>query len=233
MTARVVVLLIVVFSLSGVMLWAAAWQYQRGEARNQAWRVAEQAMAQPPRPVAAEALPETAGRVHVELRGRFVTDHEVLLDNQTDGGRAGYHVWTPLRTDSGAWVIVDRGWIAAPVRRDQWPDWSTPTGPVRVTGRWAPLPEAGWSTPPVNDCRTMRPPVRLHYPDADTLACVLGTQPVAGRLLLAPGAEHGFLRDWQAVGMPPTRHYGYAVQWLGLTLALWILTWMYWRRRAS
>ncbi len=32
-------------------------------------------------------------------------------------------------------------------------------------------------------------------------------------LLLDPGAPAGYLRDWQAPGLPPLRHFAYAIQW--------------------
>jgi surfeit locus 1 family protein len=52
---------------------------------------------------------------------------------------------------------------------------------------------------------------------------VLGA-PVLPRVLrLAPESDHGFRRDWPTVSMTPQRHYGYAVQWFGLAVALLVM----------
>ena len=41
--------------------------------------------------------------------------------------------------------------------------------------------------------------------------------------LLDAGEPEGYLRQWQAPGFPPLRHIGYAVQWFGLALTLFVI----------
>jgi surfeit locus 1 family protein len=44
-------------------------------------------------------------------------------------------------------------------------------------------------------------------------------------VLLDPGEPNGYLRDWQAPGFSPQRHFAYAIQWwsfAGLAVILWI-----------
>jgi surfeit locus 1 family protein len=44
--------------------------------------------------------------------------------------------------------------------------------------------------------------------------------------LLDPQAPLGFVRDWQAPGLPPLRHFSYALQWWSfalLALIIWAL----------
>jgi surfeit locus 1 family protein len=44
--------------------------------------------------------------------GRYDAPRQFLLDNRTHNGRVGYHVLTPfMLRDSGAAVLVNRGWI--------------------------------------------------------------------------------------------------------------------------
>ncbi|HBZ46653.1 MAG TPA: hypothetical protein DEO93_05050, partial [Stenotrophomonas sp.] len=51
---------------------------------------------------------------------RWVEDHghflpgTLLLDNQTREGRAGIKVYQPFRSDAGAVVLVDLGWLPMP-----------------------------------------------------------------------------------------------------------------------
>ena len=44
-----------------------------------------------------------------------------------------------------------------------------------------------------------------------------------GMLQLDADADHGFIREWSDLGIPPSRHYGYAVQWGALALTALIL----------
>ncbi len=71
----------------------------------------------------------------LELRGEFLERYTVLLDNKVNRGRPGYHVVQPLRAADGRHVLVNRGWVAAPVHRENLPQLRTPPGPQLVEGR--------------------------------------------------------------------------------------------------
>lgn len=45
----------------------------------------------------------------VTVRGTFDPDHQFMVRYRSLGPASGYEVLTPLRTTSGAWVLVDRG----------------------------------------------------------------------------------------------------------------------------
>ncbi len=48
----------------------------------------------------------------VFARGYYDMEHQLLLDNRTYQGHAGYHVLTPLRlAESDTVVLVNRGWV--------------------------------------------------------------------------------------------------------------------------
>ena len=70
----------------------------------------------------------------IAVRGVFLAQHTVLLDNKLRHGKPGYEVVTPLRLADGIHVLVNRGWIAAAPRREELPRIDTPAGPVRVEG---------------------------------------------------------------------------------------------------
>ena len=49
----------------------------------------------------------------VRVRGRFVSEFDVYVDNRTHRGVAGFHVLTPLRiAGSESHLLILRGWIA-------------------------------------------------------------------------------------------------------------------------
>ena len=55
----------------------------------------------------------------------------------------GYRVWTPLRLADGAWLVVDRGWVAAHPDRRRLPEIAVGAEPREVSGFWRPLPRPG------------------------------------------------------------------------------------------
>ena len=42
-------------------------------------------------------------------------------------------------------------------------------------------------------------------------------------LLLDPASGSGYVRDWQPPGLPPLRHFSYAIQWWGFAVTLLII----------
>ena len=154
--------------------------------------------------------------------GLFLAGGDIWLDNQIEGGRAGYRLVRPLQTRHGL-LAVDSGWWPAPPSRQQLPS-------------VAPLPAAAQLTGHI--VRPYAPPLALgevlfdpSHPvvaalDPSLLAQIWG-EPVLP-FVLKMDAEQG---GWQPVVMGPERHTGYAVQWFAMTLAVWVAAaWYYWRQ---
>jgi surfeit locus 1 family protein len=71
----------------------------------------------------------------VRARGRFVADGQIFVDNRVHGGRAGFHVVTPLAiAGSGALLLVNRGWVARSPAYPAPPEVPVPDGEVTVEG---------------------------------------------------------------------------------------------------
>lgn len=207
--------------LFGSLAW---WQMQRGQ--EKADIIARQGSRSDAVVDVARngALPAHGRRV--ELRGRWMPAQEVLLDNKTHNKRIGVEVWTPLLLQASANVVlVNRGWIASPLRREQLPQTGDlPDETVSLRGFWRSLPRAGLATDDGRcDSARVSWPQRLNYPSHGLLEC-LYQRPVAnGIVLLDPDAPSGFVREWTDLGIPPERHYGYAFQWAALMLTALIL----------
>ena len=72
-------------------------------------------------------------RVHLE--GRFVPAGQIFVDNRIHGGRAGFHVLTPLALKGdGPLVLVNRGWVARTAAYPAPPDVPVPAGEQSVEG---------------------------------------------------------------------------------------------------
>ncbi len=71
----------------------------------------------------------------VTLHGTYVADESVVIRYQTRDGASGVDIVTPLRTEDGSSVLVDRGWMrTGNVGSDQVDSPAPPAGDVTVVG---------------------------------------------------------------------------------------------------
>jgi surfeit locus 1 family protein len=163
-----------------------------------------------------------AGLMHrpVVLRGIWLAQNTVFLDNRQMQGKPGFEVLTPLVLHGKATaVMVQRGWVQRDFTdRERLPPIDTPAGLVEVRGRIAP------------------PPARLYEFAGSPAGAIrqnldLGKFSAETRLPLrrdlmvqqiAP-ASGGLLRDWPAARSGVDKHYGYAFQWFALAVLIAIL----------
>ncbi|MCC2656644.1 MAG: hypothetical protein K0Q76_1752 [Panacagrimonas sp.] len=166
-------------------------------------------------------------------RGAFDPEHQILLDNQPREHVPGYHVWTPLRLADGAWLIVDRGWVAADPDRRRLPGIAVGAEPREVSGFWRPLPRPGLRLA-TDPCAVSGFPRVASYPTREQLACILNGPVADGVLLLDARASDGYVREWTLPNpVPPARHYAYAAQWFAFAATLLFLFFKFGFRRLS
>ena len=158
----------------------------------------------------------------VSLRGTWDARRTILIDNRVHAHRAGFHVFTPLRIEGqGGWVLVNRGWIAAGVVRDDVPAVATPAGVVEVTGRVRyPDPRAftlgSDGAAPAGVIWQTLEPVRYR---------AWAGIPVADFYLQqSSAASDSLVREWPAPDAGVDRHRGYAFQWYALAALAAALT---------
>ncbi|MFN2362380.1 MAG: SURF1 family protein [Marinobacter sp.] len=157
----------------------------------------------------------------VSISGRY-GDTSWLLDNRTRDGAPGYEVLTVFYPEQGSPVLVNRGWVQAPRRRDELPEISRPRGDVGLQGRLDDFPE-----PPVlkevsgGRDEWPRRTQSLSHQQAQKVEA-----DIAGLVLRLSGPEQpgAYRADWAPDTMGPQTHYGYALQWFSLAAALVILT---------
>jgi surfeit locus 1 family protein len=204
-----------VFAMAGV------WQLDRAAERRTLLALYEAGAGDAaPLPAPAGAADLTGLRYrHIVAEGSYDAAHQVLLDARTRAGRTGYEVLTPLVGPDRA-VLVNRGWIPADPDRSRLPPVDVGAGPRRVEGLLDRLPRSALAEVPQEAGGWPR---RMLYPTADQIAAALGYPVTDYQLLLAPGEPDGFLREWRPALMEPSRHIGYAVQWLALAAAAVVL----------
>jgi surfeit locus 1 family protein len=210
--------------LAALFVRLGVWQWQRGVEREAQWtrfaRGADRLLE-----LGVRAVTEVPLFQRVSVSGELDGTHQFLLDNRIWHGRAGYEVLTPLERAGAPALLVDRGWVPFSGARARLPDVSVrAAAPLTLTGRIAALPSPGLASGRAPPERGAPWPKVTSYPDIGELAGALGA-PLSSRiLLLDPQAPYGYVRDWQAPGLPPLRHFAYAIQWWSfavLALVAW------------
>jgi surfeit locus 1 family protein len=207
------------------------WQWRRGVGREAEWlRFARAAEARIE--LGARAVTDLPLYQHVSISGQLDGAHQFLLDNRSWHGRAGYEVLTPLARGGQPALLVDRGWVPFTGTRARLPAVSLCAAPpLELSGRLAPLPSPGLALGRAAPAAAAPWPKVTSFPDMGELAAALG-KPLAARiLLLDPEERCGYVRDWQPPGLPPVRHFAYAIQWWTFA-ALALLVWALLSRRA-
>lgn len=208
-----------------VTVWLGSWQLRRGHAREAL--DAQYAAARQAEPIELDhdtATRPNAQAIAARATGRYL-GRQLLLDNQVNAQLPGYQVLTPLELADGALVLVNRGWVPQNPDRRVLPPAPVPEGVVNVRGLWRDLPQPALRLETAN-CSGSGWPRVVEYPTTADLACLFPEQSVApGMLLLAPEAEHGFVRNWSQADarFPPSRHYGYAAQWFAFGATLLVI----------
>jgi surfeit locus 1 family protein len=176
----------------------------------------------PPLPPQALLAPDVATQLHrpVRLRGTWVADRTVFLENRQMGGRVGFYVATPLRlagTDRA--VLVQRGWAPRNfAQRDALPAVETPAGDIELGGRIAPPPAKLYQFGSAGSG-----PIRQNL-DLAPFAAETGLRLLPITVMETGPASQGLLREWpETGGRGPETNYGYAAQWWALSALIAIL----------
>ncbi|MCI0748953.1 MAG: SURF1 family protein [Nevskiales bacterium] len=221
-------------TVAGVALFATLGHWQWGKGVNrQEWLAQFQADGGAGVTLTRNTLAvQQLQLLRASATGVYWTDRQLLQDGQSREGRPGFHVWTPLRLRDGALLLVNRGWMAQPQNLKRLPQPPVPEGEVRIVGWWRSLPEPAIRVGE-DDCRnTQSFPVVVVYPRQEQIQCLMGESVLPGLLLLDAREPDGFVREWSAGGLPPERHFGYAVTWYALAVTAVILfASLNWKRR--
>ena len=218
-----------VVTLLAVALFVLAGNWQR-DRMQQKLALGEQLAAA----TAAPVMPLPAGDVDwsewrfrvVEVQGRYDAGRQILVDNRVHAGRAGYHVVTPLLTEDGRAVLVNRGFVPAGPTREAVPSASPQSGDVRVRGRVNPSPgrylELGATGPQGGVWQNL---------DPARFAAASGLPVLSVVIEQVDGPADGLVRDWPRPDAGGDKHRIYMVQWFAFAaLAAGLWAWFTFRR---
>ncbi len=161
----------------------------------------------------------------ISLRGRWLAQHTVYLDNRQmtlaagQKPRVGFDVLTPLLLADQTAVVVQRGWVPRDFQdRSRLTAVPTPDGEVVIEGRYAPPPPRLYA---FEDTPTPKARVRQNL-DLDAYSREIDVTLRPGSVIqtgddASTGVVH---RSWSMPSSGVDRHHGYAFQWFGLSALL-------------
>lgn len=230
LSARRWVVLGAALTLAALTARLGAWQLDRAAQKERLQTAIDTRRDLPALSTEALALsPGQAEAQHhrrIELRGRWLPQHTVYLENRQMRGRPGFFVLTPLELFDRSVVVVQRGWLPRdPADRTRVLAALPPEGEVVLSGRIAP------------------PPARLYEFEGGASGVIRQNLDFAGYaseigLRLRPlsvlelassvavpatDSGDGLVRDWPAPAADVHKHYGYAFQWFSLSALTVIL----------
>jgi surfeit locus 1 family protein len=210
-------------ALLALFVAAGIWQVKRAKYKESLQTQVASAANEPPISLSAASDDVRALNLHrVLAEGNWVADKTVFIDNKVSNGVIGYHVVTPLHIKgSGGYVLVNRGWIAAPPTRGELPRLATSAASIEVsglaripTGRFLELSNEViegriWENLTIERFHTWSGlallPVVI-YQDAPSEANIVPVSP-------AP----------ETSGLGADRHWGYAFMWFSLAVLTVVL----------
>ncbi|MBS0288846.1 MAG: SURF1 family protein [Proteobacteria bacterium] len=170
------------------------------------------------------SLPESMRYQRVILKGHFINEFTILLDNKLNKGQIGYHVVVPFQDNSMDKVIlIDRGWVALGKSRQVLPSIKPIEGEVSIEGYWDfayrnPFIKQALETDPI------RWPLRMQDLDTNLLQKLTAKSVHKMLVKLDKESAYGFEILPPQTPMTSARHKAYAFQWFSLAAALFILS---------
>jgi len=169
----------------------------------------------PSAPVAAGAYAHS----RVTVRGEFIPQHTVYVDNRVLRGLPGYHVVTPLKISGGdRHVLVNRGWVGIGPTRAEFPPIRTPTGELVLEGLAVVPPEHVYE---LAQDRGTGPLVQHLVPARIAERTGLKLQPIV--LQQTSDTPDGLARVWERPDLGVNTHRAYALQWYAMGVVIVIL----------
>lgn len=218
---------VLIDSLAVIMLLSLAqWQWHRAADKQEILRTISQWQANPTASLADLLSGENAGDGRqIAFAARWVSPFIWLLDNQIVNGRPGYDVVIPVKKNGIEWqeakaelqntiVLINLGWIAAPLSRNEFPEVNIPKE-FFVNGIYRSQPGGILLGKNIEDKGTW--PMRIQKINNDQLDDFLPAPLIPGAIYQQQGSP--FEIHYSPVVLPPERHRAYALQWLLLAIA--------------
>ncbi len=160
----------------------------------------------------------------IALKGEFLNQYTILLDNVTNKSSPGYYVYVPFQFNDDHYVLVNRGWIPLGPSRQKIPLPPGVKGEVTIEGYL----DFAYRNPFIRhalETDSVQWPLRVQQLDLGLLGDLTGKKINKMLVVLDKSSPYAFeLPHTPGTQMTPSRHRGYAFQWFSLAALLVVLS---------
>lgn len=207
-----------------LLLGLSLWQWQRATEKTQTLARIAKLQQQGAVDIARLLAINATGRdaVQMDFTGRWLAPMVWLVDNKMVSGRIGYDVVIAVEdvsaVEDSAALLVNLGWVAAPLQRDVLPALDIPTE-MRVQGIFRTRITGVLLGTNIENKGTW--PMRIQQVDIESLSVHLNRPLISG--LTYQEKNSPYLIHYRPVILPPERHKAYALQWFLLAIAVVVI----------
>lgn len=211
-----------------LLLGLSFWQWQRAAEKIQTLARIADWQQQGAVDIARLSMINTTSRdgVQLDFMGRWLSPMVWLVDNKMVNGRIGYDVLVAVEDlsvsgsaqEGSAALLVNLGWVAAPLQRDLLPAVNVPAE-LRVQGIFRTRIKGVLLGTNIENKGVW--PMRIQQVDVESLSVYLNRPLVTG--LTYQEKNSPFLIHYRPVILPPERHKAYALQWFLLAVAVAVI----------
>ena len=203
-----------------ILLYLANWQISRGLEKKEIWEAYAVNKTLPPMPEKELSLHEKEDLFYrsVVIQGSYI-NKSFLLDNRVYQRKKGYEIFTPFKSKNQKVYLINRGWTS---NYDSHP-LEAPEGNHYIEGIISPFVKYGLSLSKAEAKENFPIVVQelTHISASKLLGKDLNIEKIV--IQLSAASKGSFEPIWGPSELKAPRHWGYAVQWLGLALALVVL----------
>ena len=214
---------LVTLILLPILLRLGVWELDRAEEKSQLYsqqqEQIEKGILTIDKPLKADEIIQYQP---VQVTGRFLTDKIIFLDNKPYNGVHGYHVITPFKIEgTEEYILINRGWVAMRVHREQLPSIETSDEKQIITGM-VKIPSSSFKLGEgINE--NIQWPWRIQWLELDSIEKQLNLKLLPFIVLQDKQEKGQLIQDWKITVSPPEKNISYAVQWFSLATALLII----------
>ena len=222
-------LLVLVFFLFPLLILLGVWQLDRADEKSAI--VAAFSANQQAAPADVKALLAGGNQQYRSawLTGALDSSRQIVLDNRVKNGRPGYEILEPMSVKGleadglPQAMLVNRGWVPAPLDRSQLPEVEPVVGEVQVRGFLYHNLRGGYR---LDDQITVvrQWPSRVGWISVERAEELFGEPFYEYQLRLDSDSVGSLETGWVTVAVQPEKHTAYAVQWFVMAAVLLVMT---------
>ncbi|MBC3882403.1 SURF1 family protein [Undibacterium sp. LX40W] len=207
--------LIATISVCVVGILLGNWQTRRAQEKEEIARQIEVQSKVPVQLANSVVLANVKAYQRLRLRGTFIQQWPLYLDNRPMNGKAGMYALMPFQiSGSGETVLVERGWFQRDLKeRTKIPPLSAPQGEIEIEGVVRSHIDRSMQ---LGANEILVPNAIVQNLSVSAVAEVLKVKMPEWVLEQTSDQGAGLQRDWPAPSNGADKHRAYAFQWYGL-----------------